>query len=164
MDVRPLQSNVVEHRSKPWIDYCPDKIVGHVGLVSEPEMKANAIFFEGCPREHLNGTWKIFFILQRAPRLSPQGSLAVLPRLKHVELFSVGASMLSYCDVLREDDLDGAIRGRMTWQDNAQRRLSVLLCHIEMHADAVADAFSRRRSHLIRRRGHRWLNGEVPEV
>src|SRR5213594_4408959 len=162
MDVRPLQSNVVEHRSKPWIDDSPGQIVRQVGLVPEPEMKANAIFFEGCSREHMNGARKVSLILQRALRPSPQRSLAVLPRLKQVDLLSVGASMLSYCDVLREEDLDGAIRGRMTWQHNPQRRLSVFLYHLELHANAVADAW--RRSHLIKCRGHQWLHGEVPEV
>src|SRR5207248_301569 len=90
-------------------------------------MKANAIFFEGCSREHMNGARKVSLILQRALRPSPQRSLAVLPRLKEVDLLSVGASTLSYCDVLREDDLDGAIRGRMTWQHNPQRRLFVVV-------------------------------------
>jgi hypothetical protein len=36
MDVRPLQSKVVEHRCKPWIDWSPDQIVRPVGLVTEP--------------------------------------------------------------------------------------------------------------------------------
>src|SRR6266567_4149715 len=164
MDVRPLQSNVVEHRSKPWIDYGPDQIVRHVGLVPEPEMKANAIFFEGCSREHMKGAWKVSLILQRALRPSPQRSLAVLPWLKEVELMSVGASTLSYCDVLREENLDGAIRGQMTRQDNPQCRLSVFLYHLELHANAVADASSRRRSSLIKCRGNQWLHGEVPEA
>src|SRR5438046_10201336 len=105
MDVRPLQSEVVEHRSKPWIDYGPDEIVRHVGLVPEPEMKADAIFFEGCSREHMKGAWKVSLILQRAIRPSPQRSLAVLPRFKAVELLSVGASTLSYCNALPEEDL-----------------------------------------------------------
>src|SRR4030095_13595596 len=109
MDVRPLQSNVVKHGGKPWIDYSQGQIVRHIGLVPQLEMKANAIFFEGCSREQMNGAWKVSFILQRALRLSPQRSLAVLPRLKHVKLFSVGVSTLSYRDMLREDDLDGAI-------------------------------------------------------
>src|SRR5947207_10595008 len=121
-------------------------------------MKANAIFFEGCSREHMNGARKVSLILQRALRPSPQRSLAVLPRLKEVELMSVGASTLSYCDVLREENLDGAIRGRMNWQDNPQRRLSVFLYHLELHANAVADASSRRRSSLIKCRGNQWLH------
>src|SRR5687768_14740463 len=159
MDVRPLQSNVVEHRSKPWIDYSPDEIVRHVGLVPEPEMKANAIFFEGCSREHMNGAWKVSLILQRALRPSPQRSLAGLPRFPEIELLSLGASALSCCDVLREENLDGAVGGRTPWQDNPQRRLSVLLCHLELHANAVADAW--RRSHLIKCRSRRLRHGEV---
>src|SRR5688500_18026318 len=113
-------------------------------------MKANAIFFEGCSREHMNGARKVSLILQRALRPSAQRSLAVLPRLKEVDLLSVGASTLSYCDVLREEDLDGAIRGGMTWQHNPQGRLSVFLCHLELHANAVADTFGGRRRCLIR--------------
>src|SRR5687767_10476254 len=131
MNVRPLQANVVEQRSKPWIDYGPDEIVRQVGLVPEPEMKANAIVFEGCAREHMNGAWKVSLILQRALRPSPPRSLTGLPQLKEVKLIGVGAPTLSYCDVLRKEDLDGAIRGRMTGQDNLQCRLSVFLCHLE---------------------------------
>src|SRR5438093_11497310 len=104
-------------------------------------MTANAIFFEGCSRENMKGAWKASLILHRALRPSPQRSLAVLPRLKEVELISVSASTLSYCDVLRKEDLNGAIRGRTTWQGNPQRRLSVFLCHSELHANGVADAF-----------------------
>jgi hypothetical protein len=59
--------------------------------------------------------------------------------LKEVELICVGSPALSYCDVLRKDDLDGAIRGWMTRQYDPQRRLSVFLCHQEVHASAVAD-------------------------
>src|SRR5689334_21828215 len=101
MDIRPLQSNVVEYRGKPWIDYRPDQIIGHVGLIPEREMKANAIFFERCSCEHMNGAGKISLILQRLLRPLPQRSLAGLPRSKKVELFCIGASLLSYCDVLR---------------------------------------------------------------
>src|SRR5207245_11337715 len=103
----------------------------------EPEVKANAIFFEGCSREHMNGAWKVSLILERALRPSPQRSLAVLPWLKEVELMSVGASTLSYCDVLREEDLDGAIQGQMTRQDNPQCLLSVFLNNLNLLANAV---------------------------
>src|SRR5215470_17623013 len=101
MDVRPLQSKVVEHRGKPWIDWSRDQIVRLVRLVIEPEVKANAIFFEGCSRQHMDGARKIFLILQSSLRLSPQRPLAGLPRLKHVDLFCVGAPTRPYCDMLR---------------------------------------------------------------
>jgi hypothetical protein len=52
----------------------------------------------------------------------------------------VGASTRPYCDVLRKDDLDGAIRGRMTWQDNPQRRVVVFLCHHQLQAGTVTNA------------------------
>src|SRR4051812_31256805 len=62
----------------------------------------------------------------------------------------VSASTRSYCEVLRKEDLDRAIRGRMTWQDDPQRRLSVFLCHHELHGDAVADGSGKLRSLLMK--------------
>jgi hypothetical protein len=71
MDVRPLQAKVVEHRGKTWIDWSPDQIVRLVRLVPEREVKANAIFFEGGSRQHMNGTWKVPLVRQSSLRLSP---------------------------------------------------------------------------------------------
>jgi hypothetical protein len=102
-------------------------------------VKADAIFFEGCPRQHLDA-WKVSLILQSSLRSSPLRPLGALARPKEVELFGVRVSTGPYGDVLRKDDFDGAIGGRLTGQDDPERRIRVFLHHPELHADSIANA------------------------
>src|SRR5689334_8875139 len=97
MDVGPLQSNVVEHRGEPWIDWSPDEIVLLVREVFEPEVKENAILFERCSRQHMNGAWKVLLVFHSSLRLSPKWPLCGLPRLKEVDLMGIGAAVWAYC-------------------------------------------------------------------
>src|SRR3989442_16016730 len=106
MDVGALQAHVVEDRRESWIRGEIDHVVRHLRVVCEFVAEAHAVVLQRGSRQHMNAAGKVSLILQRSLRPSPQRSFAGLPRLKHVELMSFGASTRPYCDVLRKEDLD----------------------------------------------------------
>lgn len=135
----PLQANIVKYGSEPRIGWGINHFVGCLGAVDKFIGKTYAIVFERGSRYHVETTCEIFFILQRAAKLPPIRSIAVLAWPKEKQLLSFCLAHSSHRNVLRKNHLYSFVAVGTTWKDNAKRGIAVFVRHNQPHPAGILD-------------------------